>query len=41
VKAAGNPVHHEDVSFFEAEAVLSDLYALTREDTDSLENTVL
>ncbi|CAK0778448.1 conserved hypothetical protein [Gammaproteobacteria bacterium] len=35
VKAAANPVAHEGVTFSEAEAVLLDPYALTREDIDA------
>jgi len=34
-KAAANPLNHDGVAFGEAEAVLLDPYALTREDTDS------
>jgi len=36
VKAAGNPVHHDGVTFAEARPVLLDPYALTREDSDAL-----
>lgn len=35
-KAANNPLQHEGVTFEEAEAVLYDPFALTREDLDTL-----
>ncbi len=35
-KAASNPLNHEGVTFTEAEPVLFDPYALTREDRDAL-----
>ncbi|OIP12998.1 MAG: hypothetical protein AUK53_06910 [Betaproteobacteria bacterium CG2_30_59_46] len=35
-KAASNPFQHEGVTFEEAEAVLYDPFALTREDSDTL-----
>lgn len=34
-KAANNPLQHEGVTFEEAEAVLYDPFALTREDSDA------
>ncbi|UZR29472.1 BrnT family toxin [Methylococcus mesophilus] len=34
-KAAANPLKHEGVTFQEAQAVLLDPYALTREDVDT------
>jgi len=34
-KAAVNPLNHDGVTFEEAEAVLLDPYALTREDNDA------
>ncbi len=34
-KAVLNPLNHDGVTFDEAEPVLLDPYALTREDTDS------
>lgn len=34
-KAASNPLQHEGVTFTEAEAVLFDPFALTREDADA------
>lgn len=34
-KAASNPLNHQGVTFDEAEAVLLDPYALTREDCDA------
>lgn len=34
-KASANPLNHEGVTFAEAEAVLLDPYALTREDVDA------
>ncbi|MBK1642830.1 hypothetical protein CKO12_13310 [Chromatium okenii] len=34
-KAAANPINHEGVTFEEASQALFDLYALTREDSDT------
>ena len=34
-KAASNPLNHDGVTFLEAEPVLLDPYALTREDVDA------
>lgn len=37
VKAAANPLNHEGVTFEEAVPVLLDPYALTREDTNAID----